>query len=133
MAKVTIAGKAIVITSALKLEELETVKKYSPKSLILMGGEDGKEPLFGVGVVRGKSGSISSVGAEFGEETHNETKLATMTFLAPPETEDVKEYVADKYGAALMSLNALEATLPAVLAGIEARKQEVLNAIEVAM
>lgn len=131
MAKVTIAGKAIVITSGLKLEELETVKKYAPRKLILMGGEDGKEPMFGIGVVLGKSGSISGVGAEFGEAGANGE--ATMTFLAPSGVEDMKGYVADKYGAALMLLNQLEETLPSVLAEIESQRQAILDAIDVAM
>lgn len=131
MAKVTIAGKAIVITSALKLEELETVKKYRPKALVLLGGEDGKEPIFAVGVVRGSAGKIGNVGVEFGEETQTE-KLATMTLMAPADVKDMKEYVADKYGAALMNLAKLEANLPAVIGAIAAEKQSIMDNISVA-
>ena len=96
MAKVTIAGKALVITSNLKLTDLETVKKYQPKALILMGGEDGKEPVFAVTAVRGSTGKISNIGVEFGEETHDDQKLATMTLMVPGDVKDMKEYVADK-------------------------------------
>lgn len=131
MAKVTIAGKAIVITSALKLEELETVKKYQPKALVLLGGEDGKEPIFAVGVVRGSAGKIGNVGVEFGEETQTE-KLATMTLMAPADVKDMKEYVADKYGAALMNLAKLETNLPAVIGAIAAEKQSIMDNINVA-
>lgn len=131
MAKVTIAGKAIVITSALKLEELETVKKYQPKALVLLGGEDGKEPIFAVGVVRGSAGKICNIGVEFGEETQTE-KLATMTLMAPADVKDMKEYVADKYGAALMNLAKLEANLPAVIGAIAAEKQSIMDNISVA-
>ena len=132
MAKVTIAGKAIVITSALKLEELETVKKYQPKALVLLGGEDGKEPIFAVGVVRGSAGKIGNVGVEFGEETHDDQKLATMTLMVPGDVKDMKEYVADKYGAALMNLAKLEANLPAVIGAIAAEKQSIMDNISVA-
>ena len=131
MAKVTIAGKAIVMTSALKLEELETVKKYQPKALVLLGGEDGKEPIFAVGVVRGSAGKIGNVGVEFGEETQTE-KLATMTLMAPADVKDMKEYVADKYGAALMNLAKLETNLPAVIGAIAAEKQSIMDNISVA-
>ena len=131
MAKVTIAGKAIIITSALKLEELETVKKYQPKALVLLGGEDGKEPIFAVGVVRGSAGKIGNVGVEFGEETQTE-KLATMTLMAPADVKDMKEYVADKYGAALMNLAKLETNLPAVIGAIAAEKQLIMDNISVA-
>lgn len=132
MAKVTIAGKAIVITSALKLEELETVKKYQPKALVLLGGEDGKEPIFAVGVVRGSAGNIVNVGVEFGEETHDDQKLATMTLMVPGDVKDMKEYVADKYGAALVNLKKLEDTLPAVVEAIAASKKSIMDNISVA-
>ena len=132
MAKVTIAGKALVITSNLKLTDLETVKKYQPKALILMGGEDGKEPVFAIGAVRGGTGKIGTIGVEFGEETHDDQKLATMTLMAPADVKDMKEYVADKYGAALMNLAKLEENLPAVVAAIAADKQAIMDNINVA-
>ena len=49
MAKIVIAGDAVVVTSAMKLEDIKTIEKYRPKELVLKGGEDGKEPIFGVG------------------------------------------------------------------------------------
>lgn len=133
MAKVTIAGKAVVITSALKLSDLENIKKYNDKALVLMGGEDGKDPIFGIGVVRGSTGKVGAAGVEFGEETHDDDKLATMTLMTPGDVKDVKEYVADKYGAALMNLAKLEEQLPAVIASIAADKQAVMDSITVAL
>lgn len=132
MAKVTIAGKALVITSTLKLTDLETVKKYQPKALILMGGEDGKEPVFAIGAVRGSAGKIGSIGVEFGEETHDDQKLATMTLMVPGDVKDMKEYVADKYGAALVNLKKLEDILPAVVEAIAASKKSIMDNISVA-
>lgn len=132
MAKVTIAGKALVITSNLKLTDLETVKKYQPKALILMGGEDGKEPVFAIGAVRGSTGKIGSIGVEFGEETHDDQKLATMTLMVPGDVKDMKEYVADKYGAALVNLKKLEDILPAVVEAIAASKKSIMDNISVA-
>lgn len=132
MAKVTIAGRALVITSDLKLTDLETVRKYQPKALILMGGEDGKEPVFAVAAVRGSAGKIGNIGVEFGEETHDDAKLATMTLMVPSDVEDMKEYVADKYGAALMNLAKLETVLPAVVEAISAEKQSIMDSISVA-
>ena len=41
MAKITIAGDAAVVTSAMKLEDIKTIEKYRPKELVLKGGEDG--------------------------------------------------------------------------------------------
>lgn len=132
MAKVTIAGKALVVTSSLKLTDLETVKKYQPKALILMGGEDGKEPVFAVTAVRGSTGKIGNICVEFGEETHDDAKLATMTLMVPGDVKDMKEYVADKYGAALMNLAKLETALPAVVDSIAASKKSIMDNINVA-
>ena len=131
MAKIIVAGEAVVITSSMKLTDLETIKKYNPKALVLMGGEDGKEPVFCIGVNRGKTGSINQFSVDFGAETRDDKKLATMTLMTSGVTGDVKEFVADKYGAALMLLNKLEATLPAALEAIAADKNAILENITV--
>lgn len=131
MAKIIVAGEAVVITSSMKLTDLETIKKYNPKALVLMGGEDGKEPVFCIGVNRGKAGSINQFSVDFGAETRDDKKLATMTLMTSGVTGDVKEFVADKYGAALMLLNKLEATLPAALEAIAADKKAILENITV--
>lgn len=131
MAKIIVAGEAVVITSSMKLADLETIKKYNPKALVLMGGEDGKEPVFCIGVNRGKAGSINQFSVDFGAETRDDKKLATMTLMTSGVTGDVKEFVADKYGAALMLLNKLEATLPAALEAIAAEKKAILENITV--
>lgn len=131
MAKIIVAGEAVVITSSMKLADLETIKKYNPKALVLMGGEDGKEPVFCIGVNRGKAGSINQFSVDFGAETRDDKKLATMTLMTSGVTGDVKEFVADKYGAALMLLNKLETTLPAALEAIAADKKAILENITV--
>lgn len=131
MAKVTIAGDAVVVTSALRLEDIKTVQKYRPKALTLMGGEDGKEAVFAIGTTSG-AGSINGVGASFGRETHDEGKLATVTLVLNGIAGDVKEYVADMLGGAIINLNKLEATLPTVLAEIATEKANVLSNITVA-
>ena len=131
MANIIVAGEAVVITSSMKLTDLETIKKYNPKALVLMGGEDGKEPVFCIGVNRGKTGSINQFSVDFGAETRDDKKLATMTLMTSGVTGDVKEFVADKYGAALMLLNKLEATLPAALEAIAADKKAILENITV--
>ena len=90
-AKVTIVGNAVVITSSMKREDLCTIKKYRPDALVLKGGEDGREPIFGISVGT-CCGSINSVGATFGGETHDEAKLATITLTACGVEGDIKEY-----------------------------------------
>lgn len=131
MAKIVIAGDAVVITSAMKLEDLRNIKKYRPQALILKGGEDGKEPIFAVEVTTG-NGDINQYGAAFGAATRDEAKLATITLVAPGVEGDIKEFVADKLGSALINLNKLEETLPTVVQAIAAEKAQVMGAISVA-
>lgn len=131
MAKITVAGDAVVVTSAMKLEDLRTIAKHRPKALVLLGGDDGKEPVFAICPSCGV-GCINNSGAEFGAETRDEAKLATITMIAPRIDGDVVEYVADQLGTALMNLNKLEEKLPAVLAEIEAELAAVKSAITVA-
>lgn len=131
MAKIVIAGDAIIITSSMKLADIQTIQKYRPNELVLKGGEDGKEPIFAIGVTNG-AGNINEVGASFGCTSHDEEKFATITMVTDGVTGDIKEWVADRIGCAIISLNKLEEKLPAVLAEIEDQKAEVMGNITVA-
>jgi len=72
------------------------------------------------------------VGASFGRESHDEGKLATVTMVIGSTAGDVKEWVADRIGTAVMYLNRLEDTLPAVLDEIAAEKATIMSNITVA-
>lgn len=131
MAKITIAGDAVVITSAIKLEDLRSIKKYRPASLVLKGGEDGDEPIFAIDVING-CGYINRYGASFGAETRDDEKLATITLVAPHVESDMKEFVVDELGSAIINLNKLEETLPEVMQSIADEKAQVIDAITIA-
>lgn len=130
MAKITIVGKAVVITSAMKLEDIRTIKKYRPEALTLKGGEDGKEPIFAIEV--GNVGSINKVGVCFADETYDNNKYATFTRMVDYSGDDIKEHVADELGSAITNLKKLEATLPNVLEEIAAEKADIMSNITVA-
>ena len=112
MAKIVIAGDAVVVKSELKLEDIKTIEKYNAKALTLMGGDEGKEPIFALGTTTG-TGSINSVGASFGKADSDGKAVITMVMQGVP-TEKAKDWVADTLGAALMNLNTLEGKLPEV-------------------
>ena len=132
MAKIVIAGDAVVVTSTLKMEDIKTIEKYRPNDLVLKGGEDGKEPIFRLGTTT-CAGSINSVGVSFGREASDGSKLATITMIAEGQKPgNIKEWVADTLGGALVNLNALEAKLPEVLDAIAAQKATVMENITVA-
>jgi len=131
MAKITIVGDAVVVTSAMKLEDIRTIEKYRPDALTLMGGEDNKEPVFAIGTTTCGTGNINSVGASFAGETHDDQRLATITLCGACATGDIKDWVADSIGRAIISLNKLEAGLTSVLSAIVAEKAKVLENITV--
>ena len=132
MAKITIAGNAVVVTSALKLEDLANVKKYRPKALTLMGGENNKEEIFTIDVGNGGCGDINGYGAYFCNATHDNEKKACITMCMEGVAGDIKEFVADKLGSAIIHLNKLEQALPGVLEEIAAEKATVMANITVA-
>ena len=131
MAKILIAGDAVVVKSDLKLEEIRTIEKYRPEALILKGGEDGKDPIFRLGSTTG-TGSITDFGAEFGAESHDDEKKAMLTMCCTCGDDDIKEFVADCIGRSVMKLNKLEATLHNVLSEIEVEKGRILENISIA-
>lgn len=135
MAKINVMGNAVVFQSAMKLEDLEQVKKYRPEALCVKGGEDGKEILFVCTTAPGTMGDVDDKCVIFGQASHDEEKLATITKVVanmPDSQEEIKSLLADKLGAALNYMNKLEASLPAVLEEVKKEREAVLEAIEVA-
>lgn len=128
MAKITIAGQAVVVTSEMALEDIKTIKKYRPDALILKGGEDGREPIFALGIGEGR---INKVGVSFCEATRDDAKKATLTMTTNYDGDDIENFVSDSIGVALMNLNKLEATLPAVLEEIDAERAAIKSNITV--
>lgn len=132
MAKVTIAGDAVIITSSMKLEDLRTIAKYRPDALTLKGGDSGNEPMFALSVANGGHGSINQYGASFTTESHDGEKLATITLLDVVGGDDIRDAVAERIGTSIINLNKLEKTLPDVLREIADEKSEILNNIRIA-
>ena len=129
-AKVNVVGDAMVVTSGAKLEDIKSIAKYRPNALVLMGGKDNKEELFRVGVTKG-AGSISQYGVSFGKESRGDEGFAQITLLLP-DGKDVKEYISDTYGRALLNLEKLEGTFHGVLEEIGAEKARIEAVITVA-
>jgi len=131
MAKVNVLGDAVVITSAVRLADIQLIEKYRPEALILKGGEDGKEQLFRIST--GDVGCINKYGATFSGATRDDDKFATLTMPAIIEgDEKLAEAVADAIGGPLMMLNQLEAQLPEVVEAIADEKAAIMAAITIA-
>ena len=129
---IRIVGAAAVLTSSMKLADLKTIKTYEPKALQLLGGEDGKETVFMIDIAdEGYGGYCGNMGIMFAPKTTDANGYATVTVMIPDGTEKPAEWFVNNYGAAVMKLNELEATLPAVLGKLSANKKAVLDAIEI--
>lgn len=130
MASIKVVGDAVVITSALKLEDIKLVQAVRPKALEVSQDEDGKKKmLFRLGAGDGK-GSITEFGIVFGRVTNDGQGFAQYTQEICAGDKDVKEYVAGIFGVPVMYLNELENTLPDVIADIKRQHQNVLDSIE---
>ena len=129
MANVKKFGEAVVITSEAKLEDLKKITKYRPEALILMGGEDGKEPIFGVGLSASRAGSINECSINFGGCNDDGFAQVTVNYCGP--TDNVKAHLADDIGRQLTMLHELEKTFPAVLAEIDADVERIMASIEI--
>lgn len=127
MAKVTIAGSSYVITSAVTMADLETVRKCRPTALALTDPET-KETLFKVGI---GPNSMTGYGVSFGGVSNDAGKLATATLPIPSDIEDAKEYVIDRAGLALANLNKVEAGITAALVEIRAERAAIAENITV--
>ena len=123
MARIVIAGDALVIESAHTLEEIKTLEKYRPKALTLYD-EDGKTEIFKVGSTVGR-GSIGEFGASFGSAAKNDEKKATITLNIPADTTDAKAYAEDLIGVAIIHLNAVEAQFADALASVDEERAKV--------
>lgn len=129
MATIKVTGNAVVITSALTVKQIETAAKYRPQALLLL--DEDKNPVFAVGI-GGGTGSITKHGAVFSRTADAEGRATITLITAFPDDADRKEFVADLLGNAVLNLNKLEATLPAVLGEVAAEKAAVLEGITIA-
>ena len=129
-ASVKVAGDAMVLTSGVTFDDIKKIAKYRPEALILKGGKDNKEELFRIGVTAGK-GNVNQFGVSFAKESRGEQGFAQLTILLPDGAKDVKEYVSDTYGRAILMLNKIEETFPTVLGEINAEKARIESTITV--
>ena len=131
MAKIIIAGDAIVVKSDEKLEDIKTLEKYMPKALSLFEEEDGKKSeVFRVGSTAGQ-GSINQFGASFGSVAHDGSGLATITLPVPDGVEDVVSYASDLIGTAIVRLNQIEDGINLALSTVAAQKKQIEDNIVV--
>lgn len=128
-AKVNIVGGAVVVTSAVKLEDLKSVKKFKPSALQLWEGEgDERDLVCQIMLDEEGIGEVDNNGIVYGGHT-NEQGYATATVFLRPEDDDPGKVVEDELGGMLIHLKKLEDTLPEVLSAITRDKETVRGMI----
>lgn len=130
MAKITVVGDAIVVTSIFSLEEIKMIEKYRPDDLILKS-DDGNEPIFKIGVKTTSGGTLNKYGAEFATETHDDNKKAVITMFISGDSANIKDKIVEELGQPIINLNKLEAKLPNVLREIKEEHEKILENIEI--
>lgn len=128
MAKIIIAGNSCTLESAYTTEQLKKIKKFRPNALQLKDAEK-KNVEFMVDL--GKNGGVSPMGIVFDGTTHDGQSLACLTKMLPADVSDVKEWVMDNIGAAILKLNKLESNLGGVLTEIDEEVTAVQSSISV--
>lgn len=128
MAKIKTLGNTVAITSTVAFKDIELVQKYRASALQLKGGEDNKEVIFSIGV---GTPSANDFGIGFDGATRDEAGLAIVSLPLEYKGDDVKGYLADKYGTAITNLEKLEAALPGVVTAIKAEREAIKNNIEI--
>lgn len=111
MIKLSIVGQAFVISTDIKLSDLDKAQKFAPKALVLR--DEDKEPLFAVS--KGKTASLNAVGATFA--TKDPDGNAQITLPIPTEVcpDSREKWAKDNYG---LALDMLDKTLSQVAAGL---------------
>lgn len=122
--KVQIVGKALVITSSLKVKDIKRAKNICPEALQLL--DDKKNVLFSLDVTSNKNAGVGVFGANFDAETSD--GFAQVTGLMDKAL--TREQLADQFGMSFIRLaqveeqfavkySAASSQLDAAIAGVE--------------
>jgi len=127
MSKFVVAGDAVVVTSAVKFDDIVALKKYRPEALCLKD-EEGRV-IFKVGI--GATGGVSDFGITFTSESNDDKGFAQVTIIAPDHDGDAKAAVVDSHFVAIEKLEKLEKHIAEELASVEEMKKKISESVSV--
>lgn len=130
--RVAIIGGALVLTSSLKVEDIDVLKKYAPDALRVKD-EEGND-VFAIAYSEGNP-SINNKGIVFAGTSLTGEGNATLTVNIDTEgetgVEAIKDAVADIIAVPAKYLAEIEANAPAVLADVAEKRAQLKNSIQV--
>lgn len=132
MARINVTGRALVITSEVKLDDWKSVQKYRGEALKLKEkDEDGnKKEVFRVMVDESGMGSVSNFGLCWGAA--DASGKATVTKLIPDNVEDVESYIVDTFGSVVMNVNKIEEAIPGAIEDAAKEREAILESVTIA-
>lgn len=125
-AAIKVVGNVCVVESKYSVEEYERFEKHRPKALTMTDPEDKKIVTFRVGVGK-NNGSLSAYGVSFGGNSANGKACVTMQI--PDDVTDVKKWVIETVGTAILNLNKIEEGLESCAEDIVAEEAAIAESV----
>lgn len=123
-----VAGSSLVLVSSATPDQIKTLKKYRHDALCSKD-KDGKATNdYSISIEDG-DGYICNIGTIFTTRTDAEGH-ATVTVPIPNDVEDVKKYIQDKYGYAMLNIRKIEEGFEAALTESEAERADISSMIK---
>lgn len=132
--KITVYADSLMVSTTASIEDLALLKAKRPESLCLYEGE-GKEKKMVFRVDVGNESCLQNKVACFTGNTNTEPKEAVLTvsLAGKPEGTDVKEYVAEKFGAAILNLQKVETQFADAIDSIGVEQETLAGLIQIAL
>ena len=128
MAKIKLMGDHLAIVSAMKLDELKTIKRRKPEALKLKD-DKGEKTVFAVDVDT-YEGSLSKFGIVFASQEVVGGR-AIYTMPAPSaDSVEVRKYINENLGTVVFDLNKVEAQCVAAFDTITTEEAAIATMIE---
>lgn len=127
--KVYAMGTAVSISTTVSMDELARLTKKLPEALSLYEGE-GKEKHEVFRVMTGSQTQLENWGACFNGTTTNGMAMMTLDVSGKPDDVSAKEFIAEKYGAALLRLRQVEEQFIPALELLDAQRSQIEGLIE---
>ena len=125
MANIKVIGDAMIVTSAIKMEDIKLLQRLDADGLIARDKDD--EPVYAV--FTGASGFMEDTGIRFTGADRD--GFATVTILLPSTTQDKREeYIKENYAMAITALQTMEELLAEYLISFKAKYIEAMQAVE---
>lgn len=132
MAKLTLSGNAITVTTKITSEDFFKIKRHSPESLTIK--DDKENPIFKIDFGGQGKGSINNYGIVFDSVNEDDSMYLSVIDeggFSECTAEEKKAIIVDQYAAPLVKINQMEMFLEGVLETLTKMENEAAESIEI--